>query len=159
MKILGKVILGIFGGVVILLCIMFLIGCETDMEDSIPEAKPVICSYTAECVELPDGYETWMQDGKTVKITYTLGNITNSLIYLNRNWFQYDTDGNGTYSILTKDEEGMVLPSYDNPPILPPGEEVDFTEYVQVPEEIDYLIIRYNEIGEEEYGNDVVVHF
>lgn len=90
----------------------------------------------------PEGYYARYYDGEdltdmeVVEVTWQLSNITNEWIYADHFWAYY-YDAKGHYLDVMKkeeEEEDLLIPSYNNEKIIPSGEQVDYKEYVLVPE-------------------------
>lgn len=109
-----------------------------DIEISYPEVEG--CSARM-ADEVPEGYfvyyygdEEDLADMEAVEVTWQLSNIINDWIYVDHFWADYrGTDGSYLYA-MEKEEEELAIPGYENKRIIPPGEQVNYTEYVLVPE-------------------------
>lgn len=98
-------------------------GCSARMVDAAPEGYFV---YYYEEEELTDM--------EVVEVTWQLTNITNEWIYADYFWASYYGADGRYLSAMRKEDEDLLIPSYENEVIIPAGEQVNYTEYVLVPE-------------------------
>lgn len=126
---------------VILICYISYTGYVSQAIYGIETGYPEAEGCSARLVDAaPEGYylyyydEVDLTDMEVVEVTWQLANITNEWIYADYFWANY-YDANGYYlDVMEKEDEDSLIPSYENEVIIPSGEQVDYTEYVLVPE-------------------------
>lgn len=126
---------------VILICYFGYTGYVSQAIYSIETGYPEVEDCSARLVDaVPEGYhvdyyeEADLADMEVVEVTWQLTNITNEWIYADHFWANY-RDANGYYlNEMEKEEENLLIPSYENEKIIPPGEKAAYTEYVLVAE-------------------------
>lgn len=145
-------------------CVKVCVGAILDPDDSFPYPYPVLLSCSAKTVEMPEGYERsdapWFSEEpeedmgyQIIQVTYELTNNVNTTISRPTDYFfNYYVNEDGymerLYALELTDEKDSR--SYADTIILPPGEHMIYTEYVEVPAGYTELYVSYMVTGEKE---------
>lgn len=139
----GKVKIGsvVVCALVILICFIYYTGYVSQAIYRIKKDYPEARGCSARMVDAaPEGYfvyyyeEEELTDMEVVEVTWQLANITNEWIRADYFWASYYGADGSYLSAMEKEEEDLLVPNYENEVIIPAGEQVDYTEYVLVPE-------------------------
>lgn len=126
--------------VVVLICFIFYTRYVSETMYKLHAGYPKVESCSAKKVdEVPEGYSfrhyednNGLLKMEVVEVTWLLSNITNERIDTNYFRASYDSTDGSYLREAEKEEEDLAIPDYTNRKIIPPGEQVAYTDYVLV---------------------------
>lgn len=127
---------------VILICVVYYSRYVSETIYDLRTGYPTAESCSARKVDgMPEGYYFRNYDDndpdkmEVVEITWLLSNITNEQINVNNFWASYDSEDRSYLGVAVIEEEDLAIRNYENERVIPPGEQVIYTDYVLVPAE------------------------